>query len=67
MEKFGYHVPCIDNLCFAGFRQNRILGNVKLFGDNSEDMVGQFSNLRHSVDGIDIWVRAFEQNGTPRV
>lgn len=49
MEKFGYHVPGIDNLGLARFRQNRIFRHVKLIGDDFDNIIGEFCNLWHNT------------------
>lgn len=49
MEKFRRYVPCVDNFGLAGFGKYGFFCHVKFLGDDTEDMVGKFGNLRHSV------------------
>lgn len=50
MQQFCGHVSSIYNFRFAGFRHDGFFGDVKLFGDNIDNMVGEFGYLRLNVD-----------------
>ena len=67
MKQFCGHVPCIDNFSLTGFRQNRIFWHIKFLGNEFKHMVGEFSDLRHSVGICLKFYFGREQNSTPRV
>ena len=62
VEKFGNHVPRIDNFSLTRFGENGIFRHVKFLGYGLDNVIGEFCNLRHNCGDV---VRRMNKTARP--